>query len=183
MWTALFGFEIAVKQKLVELPWRASSFLLLSFCVLVFDFCRGAPRPVSCSSAQCCAPTISTRHDVRAKLVRVSISPSSLSLTHTHTRARSLPLPIPSSTHPVLGVGATWMLHSFWHICYFGMLVAIALIWKPSPVSDQLSYSFQLATSEDEADHIDGITYDLDDSDEVEMVDLEDDSVDKDLSS
>lgn len=119
-----------------------------------------------------------------------SVYLSIISLTHTRTRAPlSLPSPPPPSpNHPGLGVGATWILHSFWHICYFVILITVALIWKPSSVSDQLSYSFQLATSEEEADsidkfdNIDGIASDEDDGDEVEIVEFEEHSVDKDLS-
>ena len=74
-----------------------------------------------------------------------------------------------------------WLIHSFWHICYFGMLSTIAVIWRPSAMSDQLSYSFQLATSEEEADDFDDIVIDDDDIDGVQMVRIEEEEVDQDL--
>jgi hypothetical protein len=63
-----------------------------------------------------------------------------------------------------------WVLHCFWHVAYFGLLVTIALIWSPSKNSHQLAYSFQIAMDEEEADMVDdAVAFDeSDDFDDLE---------------
>ena len=48
-----------------------------------------------------------------------------------------------------------WVLHSFWHVAYFALLVTTGVIWSPSANSHRLAYSFQIAMDEEEADAID----------------------------
>lgn len=45
-----------------------------------------------------------------------------------------------------------WTLHSFWHVAYFAILCVVGAVWAPSPSSHQYAYSFQIATSAEEAD-------------------------------
>ena len=37
-----------------------------------------------------------------------------------------------------------WILHSFWHVAGFAILVTIAIVWRPSPTSQDLSYWHQI---------------------------------------
>ena len=46
----------------------------------------------------------------------------------------------------------TWMLHSFWHLSYFMILLVISAVWKPSEQSQQYAYSFQIPSSAAEAE-------------------------------
>ena len=46
----------------------------------------------------------------------------------------------------------TWILHSFWHLSYFMILLVISVVWKPSEQSQQYAYSFQIPSSAAEAE-------------------------------
>ncbi|MDC3321720.1 lung seven transmembrane receptor family protein [bacterium] len=45
-----------------------------------------------------------------------------------------------------------WILHSFWHLSYFMILLVICVVWKPSEQSHQYAYSFQIPSSDAEAE-------------------------------
>jgi len=45
-----------------------------------------------------------------------------------------------------------WILHSFWHIAYFTILMAASITWRPSPQSQEYAYSFQIPSSAEEAE-------------------------------
>jgi hypothetical protein len=59
-----------------------------------------------------------------------------------------------------------WVLHSFWHVAYFALLVATGVIWSPSANSHLLAYSFQVTMDEEEADEVDAFFDDEDFQDE-----------------
>jgi hypothetical protein len=63
-----------------------------------------------------------------------------------------------------------WILNSFWHVAGFAILVTIAIVWRPSPTSQDLSYWVQL----------ENLSFD-DDGDNVDVVDLAEESLDEDL--
>lgn len=50
-----------------------------------------------------------------------------------------------------------WVLDVIWEVINFAIIVAVCIIWRPSPTSGMLAYSKQLATSEDQADEVDGV--------------------------
>jgi len=45
-----------------------------------------------------------------------------------------------------------WVLHSFWHLTYYSILVAVCVVWRPSEQSNQYAYSFQIPSSAEEAE-------------------------------
>ena len=67
----------------------------------------------------------------------------------------------------------SWLIHSFWHIASFVMLITIAVVWKPSASSQDLSYWVQVEM----VDFDDGGN----DEDGKDVVDLEELEFDDDL--
>jgi hypothetical protein len=50
-----------------------------------------------------------------------------------------------------------WLFHSFWHSCYFAILVTIAAVWRPSPTSDLLGFWFKAPAAEGDVDEWSGL--------------------------
>ena len=50
-----------------------------------------------------------------------------------------------------------WLFHSFWHSCYFAILVTIAAVWRPSPTSDLLGFWFKGGAAESDVDEWSGL--------------------------
>lgn len=45
-----------------------------------------------------------------------------------------------------------WVFDAFWYVLYFGILVAIAVLWSPNMNNMQYAYSDELAQEEDDDD-------------------------------
>jgi hypothetical protein len=59
----------------------------------------------------------------------------------------------------------SWVLHTFWHNAGVAVLVTIATVWRPSPVSQDLSYWIQLENLSVDGDEDDIVTLEEDDFD------------------
>ena len=64
-----------------------------------------------------------------------------------------------------------WILNSFWHVAGFAILVTIAIVWRPSPTSQDLSYWVQL----------ENLNFDEDSAENVDVVDLQEEELDPEL--
>ena len=64
-----------------------------------------------------------------------------------------------------------WILNSFWHVAGFAILVTIAIVWRPSPTSQDLSYWVQL----------ENLNFDEDSVENVDVVDLQEEALDPEL--